>query len=167
MTSPGLGWSARFIAWAAVFFCVYWMSSDRYQQGLTAVLQLCLPAVGLGEVVIDRVQIYAPSEIGVYAAMCLASVRTPWRRRLGALAIGAPLLAALELVAVLGMAAAAVHLPKHVGPGVARRLADFPVNTVLLVDASLVWLALLGATEIPFLRSGSRAKESAPRGSRR
>ena len=84
-------------------------------------------------------------------------MRASWGRVIGALVLGVPLLALLELAAVLAMAAATVHLPSFVGPGVAQRVAELPVESVLLVNASVVWLAMLGPVEIPFLKPGPKA----------
>jgi len=80
-------WLLRFLLWATLFSIPCAFVSHAYQRGLARVAMVVLAAVGQG-VEIDEVQVMAPFDLAILAAMCLASLGAPWAARRRALLIG-------------------------------------------------------------------------------
>jgi len=141
-------WLLRFLLWATLLSVPCMLVSHAYQHGLARLAMAAFSALGLG-VEIDDVQLMAPFDIAIFAAMCLASTAAPWAERRRALAIGLPALLGIELLTVL--AAIGVTLPwRENSPQLeaSMRLTGTLIETVPWVSAAVVWLMLLGAWEL-------------------
>src|SRR5262249_12582073 len=113
-------------------------------------------------VAIDEVQVMAPFDLAIFAAMCLASLSAPWPARRRALVIGVPALIGVEVLTVVAGVAVSVPWPEN-SPQLeaSLRLTGYVIETVPWVSAALVWLLLLGAWELrmlpePVPRRGAR-----------
>jgi hypothetical protein len=153
-------WLLRFLLWATMFSIPCAFVTHAYQRGLARVVMAVLAAMGQG-VEIDEVQVMAPFDLAIFAAMCLASLGAPWAARRRALLIGLPALMAIEVLAVVAGIGVTLLWPEN-SPQLAAslRLTTNLIETVPWVGAALVWLLLLGAWEIRF-------PEPAPGGGRR
>jgi hypothetical protein len=141
-------WLLRFLLWATLLSVPCMLVSRVYQHGLARLAMAAFSALGLG-VEIEDVQLMAPFDVAIFAAMCLASTAAPWAERRRALAIGLPALLGVELLTV--MAAIGVTLPwRENSPQLeaSMRLTGTLIETVPWVSAAAVWLMLLGAWEL-------------------
>jgi len=163
-------WLLRFLLWATLLSLPCLWISHAWQHGLARAAMLAFAALGQG-VEIDEVQLMAPFDLAIFAAMCLASVASPWPARRRALAIGLPALLGIELLTVL--AAIGITLPwRENSPQLeaSMRLTGNLIETVPWVSAALVWLLLLGPWELRMpvpARSTSRPALGSPAKSRR
>lgn len=142
-------WLLRFFLWATALSLPCWLLADAYHRALaTATLGvLGIPAPAAA---IPRPDIPASHVLGVFAAMCLASTRTPWARRLTATVIGLASLALLEwLTGVLAIAWTMRDAGQPAGPQFIGRLRDNVTSLPAWIGAPALWLALLGDRELP------------------
>ena len=134
-----------------------WVLADAYHAGLRAatsfLLGMALPRRAAGEI-----EVHATQVLGIFAAMCLASARTPMNRRLRAVVIGLPVLFGIELLT--GVIAIRTQILAQTGGGLPPWLLRFRDQALIAppwLGAPLVWLLLLGRWEFPVLRVGDRA----------
>jgi hypothetical protein len=157
----------RFLLWATVLSAPCWLLADAYHRALaTATLSvLGIPAPAAA---IPPPDIPASHVLGVFAAMCLASTRSPWARRLAATLIGLASLALLEwLTGVLAVAWAMRDAGHPAAPEFAGRLRDNVTSLPAWIGAPALWLALLGDRELPSGRKPRRPPSgTAPTGRR-
>ena len=152
-------WLLRFFLWATALSLPCWLLADAYHHALAAatlrVLGIPAPAAAM-----PRPDIPASHVLGVFAAMCLASTRAPWARRLTATAIGLASLVLIEwltgVVAIAWMMRDAGH---PAGPEFLARLRDNVTSLPAWIGAPALWLALLGDRELP---SASRPRGVPP-----
>jgi hypothetical protein len=161
-------WWKHFLIWAALLAVPSWMVANAYHMGLraaaSAILGLPLPS---GEIEVDATQV-----LGIYAAMCLASLRAPPGRRMGAILLGIPLLFALELLT--GVVAIRSELYLETGgrlPAVLLRFRDVALTAPPWLAAPVLWLAFLGRWELGLpgssgRRGGRLEKPDRPHGAR-
>ena len=141
-------WLLRFIGWATLFAIPSYLLSGPWQRALAAVAEAAVNLFG-ARIEMQEVQIMAPFDIGIYAAMCLAGRRAPPLARRAALERGALLMLALELVTVIAAVLVYRTLPAGVGDQGALRLAETVIEFVPWASATVVWLIMLGAWELP------------------
>lgn len=150
MASPGWwSWSIRVVMWSAILAVPCWLSSSVYERGLAAVIKWLVDLAG-HSLSIDRLEVFAPFDIGLFASMCLASRRAPLRRRVRALVLGIPLVAAMEVVVIVG----ATFIILSNQQGVLARdffgdLAGRWVKTIGWVNPLVVWWGFLARWELP------------------
>ena len=99
-----------------------------------------------------ELRLQEPFNLGIYAAMCLASVRAPMRERFRALALGLPALALFGLCTVVAVIGSHRLFSGDNGAGAseaASRLALSTIETIPWISAPALWLALLGPQELP------------------
>jgi hypothetical protein len=156
-------WLLRFIGWATALLPLCWLASRGWQRGLGAVASALLRLFGL-EVEIAEVQLQAPFDLGIYAAMCLAGYRMPWRDRLRGLAAGLPLLLVLE-VAVVSLSVALMATAPAAAAARVERLTAYALETVPWLGSSVVWLAIMGARVLPLggIAPAAARREDRPR----
>ena len=149
-------WLLRFLLWATLLSVPCLFVSHAYQHGLARIAMATLAATG---VEVDDVQMMAPFDLAIFAAMCLASLAAPWAARRRALAIGLPALAAIEvLTVVLGIGVTMLWPENSPQLEASLRLTGYLIETVPWVSAALMWLLLLGAWELRMpLGRGARA----------
>ncbi len=147
-----MSWFLRLLGWATLLSVLCWFVALPYQRALGAVATVVLQLLGM-PIRVTGLGVAMPFELGLFAALCLASGRARMRERLRALAVGVPLLVGVELVVAvvaLGLDYRAVTHPAAAAglQSVAANLRD----TVVWATAVAAWLALLGARELPFER---------------
>jgi hypothetical protein len=160
-------WLLRFFLWATVLSLPCWLLADAYHHALAAatlrVLGIRAPAAA-----IPPPDIPASHVLGVFSAMCLASTRASWGRRLAAMAAGLAGLMLLEWLT--GVAAVAWMMRDTAPPGGTEFIARLRDNLTSLpawIGAPVLWLALLGDRELPATRGhGGIPKGAAPAGPR-
>jgi len=139
-------WLLRFVAWSALFAVVCWWVMAPYQDLLTLAVNRLLG----GRVEVETLDVKAPSELGLFAALCLAGLRAPRKARRNALLAGIPLIVIAEIVLIaLGLGLSA-SLPQN-GPAAepALRLYLYLLRTIPWAVAIGTWLGLLGKWELP------------------
>ncbi len=157
-------WLLRFILWATALAVPCWFVSHAYQKALARAAAIVFSAFGQG-VDIQDVEVMAPFDLGIFAAMCLASLAAPWPERRRALYVGLPLLVALEvLTVVLGIVVYMVLPQQSKQLETSLRLTGYLIESIPWVSATGVWLLLLGAWELPVddLSRARRASASRP-----
>lgn len=142
-------WLLRFFVWATVLAVPCWLLADTYHHALEAATLGTL-GIRAAAASIPAPDVPASHVLGVFAAMCLASTRAPWKRRLGAVAAGVVGLVALEWLT--GVAAIAWMMRDSGASGTAEftaRLRDNLTSLPAWIGAPVLWLALLGDRELP------------------
>jgi hypothetical protein len=157
-------WLWRFLGWATVLAAPSWLIGDAYHHGL-AKLSLWMLRIPADRMAFEPPDIPASHALGVFGALCLASVRTPLARRLVALAVGVAGLATLELFT--GVMAIRWSLEAAAAGGAsapAQRLLGHLTGLPAWIGAPVLWLLLLGGRELPRApRPGRARSEPAPR----
>ncbi len=134
----------RFVGWSLLLFIPTWWISQPYQHGLAGLAGHIAAPRGMEIQWVD-VQLYYPMDLGIYAALCLASAPASWRRRFVAIAVGVPLLVATEIVSVVaGMRILMASSSARGASPEAQRLATAIIRVAGLTPAILVWLYFLG-----------------------
>jgi hypothetical protein len=125
--------------------------AGQYQRALGALISAVLSLIGWS-VEFSDVALAAPFDLAVFAALCLASVHISWRRRRRALVLGIPLLIAGEVAsAILVMA---VWMITYRNPAELEASSNYTgrlLESIPWINASALWLALLGAEELQAL----------------
>lgn len=142
-----MGWMARVAGWSALMAFPCWFVMPHYQRMLAALTALALEAGGM-RVQFEDVMVAAPFDLALFAAMCLASLRVPRRRRLRSLALGIPILVAGEVAVVVAVVLLTVASAAS-APVSTARVADYLGESIPWVNAAAVWLVLFGKDELP------------------
>lgn len=144
-----MSWIVRFLAWISLLVPPCFLLIQPYQAWLAratvAILGACRIFIAPPEL-----RLYEPVNLGVYAAMCLASSRTPRSARLRAAGIGVSLLIGLTLgiiVLIIGAMEVARREGRSPDDAVARLLVS-AIETVPWVSGPALWLVLLGPSEL-------------------
>ena len=141
-------WLLRLAAWATVLAIPSWFVSHGYQQALARAAALLFAVAGQGVEITD-IEVMAPFDLAIYAAMCLSSLSAPWPTRRRALLVGIPVLAAIEiLTVVLGIAVYMIWPAQSHQLETGLRLTGYVIESIPWVSASVVWLLFLGAWEL-------------------
>ncbi len=149
-------WFLRFVVWATLLAVPCWLAFPFYQRGLAAAVSLTLTSLGQ-PIRLARVDVAAPFDLGIFAALCLASRRAPARARARALAIGLPALAIVEVVTVSAAITIIRSSTTPEGPSPdALRAGFYLADTIPWASAALVWLLLLGPWELPLARAAAQ-----------
>jgi hypothetical protein len=164
-------WIGRFAGWATLLAVPCWLLSEPYQKALGALISGVVSLIGWN-VQFSEVALAAPFDLAVYAALCLASVHVSWRRRRRALALGIPLLIAGEVasaILVLGIWMMTYHNPAELEAS--SNFTGRLLESIPWINASALWLALLGAEELQSLgiglaRAGTTHQKAPSRGGR-
>jgi hypothetical protein len=147
-------WFVRCLLWGTPLAFLAYQIAGFYHRALlisaTAVFGLTPSPEALA-----AVDLSAANVLAMYAAMCLASGRAPWMRRLAAIGIGLVVLVAIEWsCGVAGIGTVLQQMRSGNWPAGAERLRDGILDLLRWISVPLVWLALLGKTEIPALARG-------------
>lgn len=141
---------ALFLLWATLLFVPSWLVAHPYQRALVAVAGAV--AVPGEELEFTDVEIFYPFDLGIYAALCLASTWAAWKRRGRAIAVGLPVLAVIEVLSLV-IAIRVLLGVMQPDPGgtasaadadAAYRLATGVIRVTGLIAAGAVWVYLLG-----------------------
>lgn len=141
-------WALRFLGLATLFAIPCFLVSGPWQRGLAAIAGAILSRFGV-PIEMSDVEVMAPLDLGLYLAMCLASRRAPARARRRAIEWGAPIIVALEVLTLIAAVVAYMALHRGAGDGAGARLMGTLLEFVPWASAITVWLALLGAWELP------------------
>ncbi|HEY3216495.1 MAG TPA: hypothetical protein VGK93_08380 [Candidatus Eisenbacteria bacterium] len=153
-------WWARFLGWASALTAASLLFGEGYRWAL-AQAAMALIALGGQQVVLQKIEVLAPSDLALFGALCLASRRARWRVRFKALAIGIPSLVAMDVLSVVLGVSFLMYQGAHgpAAPGIARWV-DGVMAMLPWMSACVLWLLLLGFRELPVQRRGGE-----PRGS--
>jgi len=144
-------WIGRFAGWATLLALPSWWLMEPYQHALGVLIAAVSSLIGWN-VEFSEVALAAPFDLAVYAALCLASVHTSWRRRRRALGLGLPILIAGEVAGPMLMIAG--WMMTHKIPAELEATTKFTgrlLESIPWINATAVWLALLGAEELQAL----------------
>jgi hypothetical protein len=135
-----------FTAWATLLFLPTWAISHPYQTGLA---DLAGRLIAPGGVEFEDLELFYPIDLGIYAALCLASTWAVTRRRLTVIAIGLPVLVVVELLSLVWAMKPMMSLmmdPHATGTAIDQvlRFSNAIIRITGLVAAAAVWFALLG-----------------------
>ena len=154
-------WILRLAGWATLLAVPAWGIMAPYQKALGAATSAVLSLIGWN-VEFTEVALAAPFDLAVYSALCLASVHASWRRRRRALLLGIPLLIAGEVAgAILVIAVFLLTYRDPAALEAGSNLTGRLLESIPWINASALWLAFLGAEELPQL-AGAAAKRKAP-----
>lgn len=136
-----------FALWATLLFVPSWKVAKPWQTAVGGAAASVVSSPGREIEVVD-LELFYPFDIGVYAALCLASTWAPLRRRALAIAVGIPVLYLLE-VATLALAFGAMMAGPgaHGGPDAAetaQRFAAGLIRVTGLVTAGGLWFLWFG-----------------------
>jgi hypothetical protein len=159
-TRARVKWLLRFLLWATLLSVPCAFVSHGYHRGLAQVAMAALAVFGQG-VEIEDVQVMAPFDLAIFAAMCLASLAAPRAARIRALAIGLPALVGIEVLTVVAGIAVSLLWPEgSSGLDTSLRLTGYVIETIPWVSAAVVWLLLLGPWELRMAPEPARARGS-------
>ena len=146
---------ARLFGWASVFALPCYLVMKPYQEALASFAMRILQTAGAPAQV--QVDLHEPFGLGLYAAMCLASHRCPLYKRIRAVFLGAPILGAFGLVAVLAFVVANRLTTGHAGgdQGGGSRFIASTLETVPWLSAPALWALFLGRWELPAATIGT------------
>ena len=150
-----MSWLLRFIGFATLFAIPAFFLSGPWQAVIGRIASAMLEPLGI-HVELSVVEIMAPFDVGIYAAMCLASRRAPAQARRRALEWGIPIMIALEVLTVAAAIALYFALARS-GESAAVRTMTSLIEFVPWASATTVWLVLLGAWELPVTAALGRA----------
>jgi hypothetical protein len=143
-------WLARFLAWATLLSVPSFLLMKPYQSALAQAAMGFLVSLRLPVQLELRLQ--EPFNLGIFAAMCLASVRSSTRERVRALLVGVPALALFGLftvVAVIGGYRLVTGSHGADADDATTRWILSAIETIPWVSAPALWLLLLGRRELP------------------
>lgn len=135
-------------AWGTAAFIPAYVVARPWQRIIGALAAWVLGVFGT-QIEVVELDLFFPYDIAVFAALCLASSWAPWRRRLRTIAVGVPVMIALEVLSVtLAMASmvAAGTGPHATATGLqdAERFATGVIRVTGLVAAAVVWFYFVG-----------------------
>ena len=133
-----------------------WLLSNAYQRLLANVLQSLLELSGKG-VSVYQLQVYAPFDVVLFTAMCLASTSAAASARWRALLLGLPILVVIEVLVVLVAALPAVLLRGGAMAVIVPRFTHYTIQTIVWVTAPLLWIVLLGSANSARRSGGERS----------
>jgi len=147
-----VGWWVRFLLWGFVLTIPCWMLANPYHALLRGTVSFLL-GVQLPPRAPEDIEVHATQILGVFVALCLASVRAPLKKRVRAIALGLPALFGIELLT--GLIAIQAGMLVQAGHGLPEPVMSF-LDVALLappwVGAPVLWLLLLGRQQLPRLR---------------
>jgi len=142
-------WLSRVAVLATLLAGVCWWVMQPYERLLAVAVSHALALAGV-HLRLGRVSIAAPFDLGLFAALCLATQRVSWGGRLRAIGIGIPLMMLVEVLSVASSIALMLCFRDHPGAATtARRAGFYLVDTVPWVSAGLMWLALMSPWPAP------------------
>jgi hypothetical protein len=152
-------WILRVLLWMLLLALPCWLVSARYQRVLCVISESLLQWTGR-RVSLFGLQVYAPMDLGLYTAMCLASVRSRVTLRRRALLLGLPLLAGVQIAVIVLSAVPVVFLAGHglAARGTAR-LMVYAIQTIVWISAPSAWLLFLGSSELPHTEPAAASVE--------
>jgi hypothetical protein len=134
----------RFALWATLVFVPAWFVHPGYERALgTFAARLASPSGT--ELEITDLELFFPFDLGVFAALVLASSWADWRKRAIMLALGLPPLVVLEVII---LAVGLVLLMNSADQEAAGRFVTGLVRIGGLVGATGAWLLLLGREKL-------------------
>jgi hypothetical protein len=142
-----MAWMARVAGLSALLALPAWLLMPFHQRLLASLAALVLATFGM-KVQFEDVMVAAPFDLALFAAMCLASLRVPTRRRMRSLLIGTPVLVVGEVLVVVAVVLLTVAA-RSSGQATSARVADHLGESIPWVNAALAWLVLFGKDELP------------------
>jgi hypothetical protein len=143
-------WLARFLGWATFLSIPCFLLMRPYQSALAQAAMGFLSALRLPVQLELRLQ--EPFNLGIFAAMCLSSVRSSTRERMRAVGVGVPALALFGLITVVVVIGGYRLVTRSHGADAddaTTRWILSAIETIPWVSAPALWLWLLGRRELP------------------
>jgi hypothetical protein len=139
----------RFLGWATLLVIPCWLASPPYQRFTAQAATAAMAEVGFPWI-LRSVNIFAPCDIGIFAALVLATTSAPRRARVTALLKGIPVLLVVEVItAVFGCVQITLRQPpQSEAKDQIRTFLIYVIDSALLWSPLLVWLTLLGPGEM-------------------
>jgi hypothetical protein len=154
-----VSWFARFLTWAVVLALPCWALSHGWQRGLALAVNAVLGAFGQASG-FTGMDVGAPFDIGLFAALCLSGRRAPARVRRLALWTGIPTLIVLEVLLLSVALAIERSRPGNTDP--LMRTGFYLADSIPWVIGPALWVVWLGRWELP-ARVGERVSSLKPR----
>jgi len=145
--SGGVKFLLAFAGWATLAFLPAWWLSHPWQNAIGVIASRIAAPRGAELEMVD-LELFYPMDLGVFAALCLASGWTPWPRRLKAMLIGAPFMVIAEIAALSLAMIALIGAGDPVKQAEAGRLTDGLIRVTGLAVAAAVWFVVLGRTRM-------------------
>jgi len=149
--SGGVKFLLAFAGWATLVFIPAWWLAHPWQNAIGAIASRIAAPRGAELEMVD-LELFYPMDLAVFVALCLASLWLPWRRRLQAMLIGAPVMVIAEIAALSLAIVAILGAGDPTKQAEAGRLTDGLIRVTGLAVAAAVWFVVLGRT-----RMGARA----------
>jgi hypothetical protein len=141
-------WFVRCIAWATPLAGFCYFLSGFYHRALVTIAFGVLGLAPSPEA-LSHVDLSAANVLGMYTAMCLASLRAPRSRRVWALVLGLAILVTIELASgVTAMRAAMLESAQGGWAPAVERTRDQMIELVRWISVPVVWLVMLGRWEL-------------------
>lgn len=153
-------WVLRVLAYSTIFGVPCRLASEAYEAQLARVCQGLLWFTGI-PVTLRNAEVFAPVDLGIFLALCLATSAAPWRLRGKAFLTGTAALILLEIVQVI--AGNYLHpanrppLPSH-----AVAWLRYLLQCTFWVGPAMVWLLLLGHHQLRSAVTETRASARQP-----
>jgi hypothetical protein len=158
-------WFVRFMLWAALLvWPAYWLAAP-YQQTLMRAVGLALGIQLADPSASGSLDLTAANSLVVFAALCLSSTRTDWRRRMLALLAGVSVLVLIEWLVGLLSVLAAIHQARGARWNEAwGRTWSELTEIQRWVAPPVLWLLLLGRRELAerSVQRASAVRSSSP-----
>lgn len=155
----------RFVGWCTVLAYPCWLVSPAYQRRVSAAVTGISAFFGLEFKIGAGLEVFAPMDLGLFVALCLASSAVSFRLRFRSVAFGLPLLAAMEVLTVFLLATIIWATSDQL---LVQRSAHFfmgyAINGIVWVNPILVWLVFLGRWQLLADSSVSSLSQSCQHG---
>jgi hypothetical protein len=158
------------VAWATAVFIAIWPIAHPYQHALAAVAGKLAAPPG-SSIEFEQLELFFPFDVGIYVALCLASVWAVWPRRFRALALGVPVLIALEVIALVWAMKVLMGVMSHPNASdaavdQAMRISNAVIRVSGLITASVLWFYVLGRERLSLAARTWLDAASSPAGRR-
>ena len=145
--SGGVKFLLAFAGWATLVFVPAWWVAHPWQHAIGAMASRIAAPRGAELEMID-LELFYPMDLGVFVALCLATLWTSWPRRLRAILIGTPIMVIAEIAALSLALAALLGAGDPASQAEASRWTDAVIRITGLAVAAAVWFVVLGRTRL-------------------
>jgi hypothetical protein len=153
-------WVLRVLAYSTIFGIPCRLASGAYETALAKVCQAILVLTGI-PVTLRNAEVFAPVDLGIFLALCLATTAAPWRGRGKALLMGSAVLVLLEIVQVI--AGNYLHPANRPAlPANAVAWLRYLLQSTFWIGPAMVWLLLLGHHQLRSAVTGRRVSAPEP-----
>jgi len=153
-------WLVRFLLWATPLTWLATTFYPQYLRFLSSVALALFALVGI-EMRLVRLDVLAPIDLALFAALALSSFEVPWPARLGRLSVGLVLLFLLEIVVL--MIGLDLFLIQELPPDSSGGLFFSNLESLIAwAGAPIVWIALFRPRQLGTAASRSSRESVLP-----